>query len=309
MKVAVFAPNLALTMTVESGESDAADVHLHPGGQAFWVARMLSQLGVTAMLCGPVGGETGVALTALMRLWEVDFHPVESPHPSPAVIQDRRSGEREVFAETEGHGLDRHTLDNAYSLFLELALAAGTAVITGQNSAVVPLEAYRRLGHDLSSTEVEVVADLHGPELYAFLEGGRIDILKVSDEDLAQDGTLREDSDRAAIVAVDDLRRHGAVDVVLSRADRPTIARLGGDLYFACTPRLEPADFRGAGDSMTAGLVAGRVRRLEPIDLLRLACAAGAANVTRHGLGSGSQELIAQLAEKVDVSVAAPMAG
>src|SRR5690554_4066664 len=309
MKVAVFAPNLALTMTVESGESDAADVHLHPGGQAFWVARMLSQLGVTAMLCGPVGGETGVALTALMRLWEVDFHPVESPHPSPAVIQDRRSGEREVFAETEGHGLDRHTLDNAYSLFLELALAAGTAVITGQSSAVVPLEAYRRLGHDLSSTEVEVVADLHGPELYAFLEGGRIDILKVSDEDLAQDGTLREDSDRAAIAAVDDLRRHGAVDVVLSRADRPTIARLGGDLYFACTPRLEPADFRGAGDSMTAGLVAGRVRRLEPIDLLRLACAAGAANVTRHGLGSGSQELIAQLAEKVDVSVAAPMAG
>ena len=76
MKVAVFAPNLALTMTVESGESDAADVHLHPVGQAFWVARVLSQLGVTAMLCGTVGVETGVALTALLRLGDVDFYPV-----------------------------------------------------------------------------------------------------------------------------------------------------------------------------------------------------------------------------------------
>ncbi|HEX6946947.1 MAG TPA: PfkB family carbohydrate kinase [Acidimicrobiia bacterium] len=309
MKVAVFAPNLALTVTVESGESDAPEMHLHPGGQAFWVARMLSHLGVTPMLCGPVGGETGLALTALIRLWEVEFYPVESSDDSPAIVQDRRSGERVVIAETDGHSLDRHTLDNAYSLFLELALEAGVAVITGQRSAVVPLEAYRRLGHDLSSTEVRVVADLHGPELDAFLEGGRIDILKVSDEDLAEDGTLLDDSDRAAMAAIEDLNRRGAVEVVLSRADRPTIAKLGGDIYHATTPRLEPADFRGAGDSMTAGLVAGLVRNLEPTDLLRLACGAGAANVTRHGLGSGSEELIGRLAEKVLVSVAAPIAG
>ena len=50
-----------------------------------------------------------------------------------------------------------------------------------------------------------------------------------------------------------------------------------------------------------------RIRSLPPRDLLRLACAAGAANVTRHGLGSGSNELISKLSEKVDISVAAPV--
>lgn len=307
-RAAIFAPNLTLTVTVEAGENGDSEVHLHPGGQAFWVARMLSHLGVTPMLCGPVGGETGLALASLIRLWDVEFHPVEAGSDSPAVIQDRRSGDREVVAETSGRSLDRHTLDDAYSMFLELALAAGAAVITGQRSEVVPLEAYRRLGNDLSSTEVQVVADLHGPELGAFLEGGRIDMLKVSDEDLAQDGALAAGTDAAAVSAIESLASRGAMNVVLSRADQPTVARIDGDIYFASTPRLEPADFRGAGDSMTAALAAGIIRGLEPPELLRLGCAAGAANVTRHGLGSGSQDLVDKLAEKVEISMAAPLA-
>ena len=308
-EVALFAPNLALTVTVEAGENGSPEVHLHPGGQAFWVARMLAHLGVTSRLCGPVGGETGMALEALIGLWEVDLHPVQAPLDTPAVIQDRRSGEREVFVETGGHALDRHTLDDLYTVFLELALSAGTAVVTGQRSEIVPLEAYRRLGHDLASTEVRVVADLHGEALDAFLEGGRLDMLKVSDEDLAEDGTMKGLSDQAAVSAVESLAGRSGGSVVLSRADRPTVALLDGETYYAVSPRLEPADFRGAGDSMTAGLVAGLLQGLPPAELLRLASAAGAANVTRHGLGSGSMELISKLAEKIEVSTKAPVPG
>lgn len=308
-RAALFAPNLALTVTLESGEEGSSEVHLHPGGQAFWIARMLAHLGVTPMLCGPVGGETGLAITALMSLWDVEFHPVDAGSDSPAMIQDRRSGDRMVIVETDGRGLDRHTLDDAYSLFLELAMAAGTAVITGQRSSVVPVEAFRRLGHDLASTDVRVVADIHGPELDAFLEGGRIDVLKVSDEDLTDDGALVDESDASAASAIEALASRGALNVVLSRADRPAMARIAGDIYFASTPRLEPADFRGAGDSMTAGLVAGFIRGLPPDGLFRIACAAGAANVTRHGLGSGSQELIDKLSEKIEISMSAPLAG
>lgn len=308
-EVALFAPNLTLTVTVEAGENGSPEVHLHPGGQAFWVARMLAHLGVTSRLCGPVGGETGMTLEALIGLWEVEFHPVKAPLDTPAVIQDRRSGERELFVETGGHALDRHTLDDLYSVFLELALSAGTAVVTGQRSEVVPLEAYRRLGHDLASTEVRVVADLHGEALDAFLEGGRLDMLKISDEDLADDGTMKGRSDQAAVSAVESLAGRSGGSVVLSRADRPTVALLDGETYYAVGPRLEPADFRGAGDSMTAGLVAGLLQGLPAAELLRLASAAGAANVTRHGLGSGSMELISKLGEKIEVSTKAPVPG
>jgi fructose-1-phosphate kinase PfkB-like protein len=47
-------------------------------------------------------------------------------------------------------------------------------------------------------------------------------------------------------------------------------------------------------------------RGLGPEESLRLASGAGAANVTRHGLGSASDDLIPRLAERVTVEVLTP---
>ena len=43
--VCVFAPAPILTVVIERGTADAGELHIHPGGQGFWVARMLSELG------------------------------------------------------------------------------------------------------------------------------------------------------------------------------------------------------------------------------------------------------------------------
>jgi 1-phosphofructokinase len=57
---------------------------------------------------------------------------------------------------------------------------------------------------------------------------------------------------------------------------------------------------------MTAGLAAAVRRGLGPEETLRLACAAGAANVTRHGLGSADADLIPGLTEKVELNQLSP---
>jgi fructose-1-phosphate kinase PfkB-like protein len=54
---------------------------------------------------------------------------------------------------------------------------------------------------------------------------------------------------------------------------------------------------------MTAGLAAAMSRGLSPEESLKLACGAGAANTTRHGLGSASDDLILKLAERVEVAI------
>jgi 1-phosphofructokinase len=200
-------------------------------------------------------------------------------------------------------GLARHEVDDVYGRFLDRALASSVCVITGQSQPIFPVETYRRLGHDLESAEVEVVADLHGPELGAFLDGGPIDVLKVSDEDLTNDGLLDSPdvSEAEALEAMERLIGAGARSVVLSRQHNPALARHADELYVARTPKLEPADHRGAGDSMTAGLTAGLRRGLDFVETVRLACAAGAANVTRHGLGSAEENLIPGLMERVEI--------
>jgi 1-phosphofructokinase len=176
------------------------------------------------------------------------------------------------------------------------------------SAPTVGADVYKRLGADLDSSGVRVIGDLHGDGLAAFLEGGPIDLLKVSHEDLASDGWETGDED-GVIAAIERLHDMGVTDVVVSRADKPALAHIDGKLYEATPPALEVVDHMGAGDSMTAGLAAARLRGLGPEDTLKLASAAGAANVTRHGLGSGSADLIAGLADQVEVTKSASPTG
>lgn len=301
-------PVLYLTVTIELSSAGTDEVHIHPGGQGFWVARMLKHLDDRPLLCGPVGGEAGRVFLGLLGQFGMDVSPVEIAHRSPVVISDRRSGEREIIANSPTVALERHEIDDLYGRFLDRSLAAGLCVITGQSEGILPTEFFRRLGHDLAAADVKVIADLHGRELWSFLEGGPIDVLKVSHQDLQIDGLLEsEDNTEEALTrAVGILIEAGARSVVLSRQHEPTLACFGTTWYAARTPELEPADHRGAGDSMTAGLAAALRRGLGHDDTLRLASATAAANVTRHGLGSANAELIPELTNKVEVDWLSP---
>lgn len=300
--ITVLAPVLYLTVTIEATSKTSDEVHIHPAGQGFWISRMLRHLGERPLLCGPVGGEAGQVFLGLLSQWGMDVSPIKIAHSSPVIVQDRRSGDRDLIASTSSPTLARHELDDLYGSFLKHALASGLCVVTGQSQEVLPVETYRRLGHDLASGGVRVIADLHGPELWEYLEGGPIDILKVSDEDLESDGLLKSDADEdSALNAIHKLVDAGAAAVVLSRQSRPALARFGATVYEARPPEFSPADFRGAGDSMTAGLAAAMRRDFNPRDALKLACAAGAANVTRHGLGSADNDLVPRLIERIEV--------
>ncbi len=308
--VSVFAPFLSLTMTIEPGrEGETDEIHLHPGGQGFWIARMLRHLGERPLLCGPIGGETGFVIRGLVDLWGIAISPVPIAAASPATIQDRRDGARTTVAETKATALPRHELDDAYGRFLDSALSSRVCVITGQTSEIVPVDTYRRFGHDFASSEVPVVGDFHGAELESFLDGGGLHVLKVSDEDLKDDGALEGDSESEGLSAITALVEKGARNVVLSRSEKPVLAYISGSMYRATQPPIEPADHRGAGDSMTAGLAAAFSRGLGPEESLRLACGAGAANATRHGLGSASNDLIAKLADRVEVETLTSASG
>lgn len=301
--VVIFAPVIVLTVTVEAGPETGSEVHFHPGGQGFWVARMLRHLGENPLLCGPVGGESGGVIRGLLNEWGINLSPVAMAAESPVTVQDRRGGDRTSIAETPMPHLSRHELDDLYGTFLDHALNISTVVITGRWGEIVPLDEYKRLGHDLETGNVDVVGDLHGAELRAFLEGGVIDVLKVSAEDLRDDGMLGpgDIEESEAIDVIDGLHERGARNVVLSLSGGGALAGVDGDRYRARLLEFDPADHRGAGDSMTAGLTAATLRGLSAMETLKLACAAGGANVTRHGLGSASENLVSELAERVEV--------
>jgi 1-phosphofructokinase len=295
--IAVFAPTLRLSVTIEC-TAGVDELHVHPAGQGWWVARMLLTLGERPLLCAPIGGETGDALRALLADLPQDGL-VPCPVPNSSYVHDRRGGERVEVASIASPALGRHVEDDLVSSVLAFGLASPVVVVCGSNlDGNITPEVYERVCHDLRVSGVTVVADLSGDELRCALAGG-VDLLKVSHEELGADGWTDRTDDAGIRQGIDALRAAGAVDVVVSCGKDGVVAAIGERCYRATSPEMSVVDHRGAGDSMTAALAAGLRRQAGVDEMLRLAVAAGAANVTRHGLASGHPAAIAQLARLV----------
>lgn len=301
-RVCVLAPSPLLTVTVEAaGDRERDEIHLHAGGQGLWIARMLVRLGVEAVMCGTFGGESGAVLATLIANEGITVRSVAAEGSNGAYLHDRRSGERVEVAAMPAAALTRHELDELYGLVLVEALDAGVCVLGGPSDDVVlPEDTYRRLAADLRRNGRTVVADLAGGRQAAALSGG-VTVLKVSHEELLADERITDDEPGAIVAAMRLLAGEGADHVVVTRADEPTFALLEGELLQAVAPPLEPSDTHGAGDSVTAGIAAGLAQGLDLRAALRLGVAAGAVNVTRRGLATGTWEEITRMAEHVEV--------
>lgn len=290
----VFAPAPQLTVTIEQSV-DAVEIHLHPGGQGLWQARMITALGVPVVFCASLGGELGRVLRPLIEAEGVTLRAITRGTASGGYVHDRRGGSRTSIAEASEAPLTRHELDELYNLALAEGLRSRVAVLSRPTDPdIVPPDVYRRLATDLGRNDVKVVADLSGEHLSAVLEGCPC-FVKVSHDELGIDiGDEKRLTD-----ALHRMCDEGARAVLISRADRPALALLESEVYEVEMPRLEAADPRGAGDSMTAGVAAVLARGGDLPTAVRTGAAAGALNVTRHGLGTGRADAIAALVERV----------
>jgi len=295
----VFAPSPLLTVTIEPHPDDV-DIHFHPGGQGFWIARMIAGLGVDVALCASFGGEVGSVTRGLLADAAITVRGIETTGSNGAYVHDRRSGDRVAVAEMPPDPLTRHEVDELYGITLGEGLDAGVCVLGGPaDPDVISPEVYRRLAEDLIRNGAVVVADLSGDPLACVLEG-RISVLKVSDEELEAEGRADPADLDSVVAAIQALAARGVENVVVSRAERPIVALLDGELVTVRAPRLNVVDHRGAGDSLTAGIAAGVARGLQLRDAVRLGAAAGAVNVARHGLATGTREEIERMSTRVE---------
>ncbi|TFC42297.1 phosphofructokinase [Cryobacterium sp. TMT1-21] len=299
-EVVIFAPSPVLTVTVE-GRADHADIHLHAGGQGVWQARMLQALGASVTMCCVLTGETGQVLGHLVADEGIRVLAVRRAGRGAAYVHDRRGGERSQVAATQGEPLSRHDLDELYDLTLRAGLGADAIVLSGPaGEDVVPADVYRRLAADLRSTGRFVIADLAGERLTAAL-GGKVSVVKVSDDELLADGRISAPDEEQLFAAAYSLRDEGADTVIISRAEKPLLLLADDTLSEVCVPTMQIADPHGAGDSLTAGVAATLAAGGTIEEAVSVGAAAGALNVTRHGLGTGKAETVRLLRDHVRV--------
>lgn len=287
--VCVFAPSTFTTVTAEAGPH-GDEIHFHAGGQGFWIARLLGRLGVPTMLHTALGGESGIVARALLGKQPIDVRAVGTTQSSGSWMHDRRSGAREEIANDIGQRLDRHAVDELYGATLAASLGAGICVLAGpHHPEMIDAEIYERLARDLRRNGVTVVADLSREHLRAALAGG-LDFCKVSDSDLAETDGLDHRGDTGDVLRR--LADAGSLNVTVTRAERPLVAFVDGELFEVSTPHLEAVDHRGAGDAFTALVAACRFWGLTWRESIEWGAAAGALSVTRRGLATADRREI-----------------
>jgi len=87
----------------------------------------------------------------------------------------------------------------------------------------------------------------------------------------------------------------------VTRAGHPAILIDGDEVATVQAPVMEAVDSKGAGDSFTAALAASLAAGDTLHEAVALAAAAGALNVTRHGLGTGDAEAIRRMSTQVAI--------
>ncbi|XVV14321.1 1-phosphofructokinase family hexose kinase [Actinoplanes sp. CA-131856] len=300
-RVMVFAPAPQLTVTIEQ-QHDVPELHVHPGGQGIWQTRMITSLGAEVTLCAAVGGEVGRVLKPLLDFKGVQLRTVPRESGSGWYVHDRRDGKRKEIAEQPGAPFTRHELDELYNLALAEGLRAGNAILSGPaHPSVIRADVYGRLAKDLRANGCRVIADLCGNHLKAVLKSG-LTVVKISHEELIKDGLAKDNSERQLTEALLKLHDDGAESVLVSRADAGALAMFNEEIYRVGIPKLSIADHRGAGDSMTAGVAAVLAKGGDMYDAVRTGAAAGALNVTRHGLGTGHLDAVQVLTERVKLT-------
>jgi len=298
--VVIFAPSPVLTVTVED-HPEEPEVHIHAGGQGVWQARMLLRMGIDVTMCCVLTGEPGRVLGHLLEDEGITVRAISREGRGGALVHDRRGGERIKIVESGGEPISRHDLDELYGLTLGEALASDLVILSGPHSEeVLPPDVYRRLAADITTGGVPVAVDLAGERLAASLDGG-VALVKVSHEELLADGRITDNVTDQIVDAMRAIRNQGADTVIVTRSDLPLLLLAGDQLRVVTTPTMEVTDTTGAGDSLMAGVSAALARGESIEEAIVLGAAAGALNVTRHGLGTGDPGTIDKLRELVVV--------
>jgi 1-phosphofructokinase len=301
-KVAVFGPHPMLSVTVEALTADGGDdIHLHAAGQGVWVARMAAELGAKAVLCGFIGGESGMVLRPLLEQLSVELRLVETAAASGAYIHDRRTGERVPLAQSASMPPSRHEVDDLFSASCAAALDADVLALCGPYPGeALPLEIYGNLVADVKANGTPVGVDLSPPRLDSALEG-KPNLVKINDWEVAKYVEGPVDTEERMRAAMERLLDAGAEAAIITRAEAPALVMRGDEAWELIPPRFERGAREGCGDSMMGGLVACIAAGREWEETLRIGAAAGAANFLRHGLGSADRSVVDDLARRVEL--------
>jgi 1-phosphofructokinase family hexose kinase len=308
--IQVACPNYSLDRTmrvprVQRGQIHrSADVDVRGGGKGVNVARALRSLGVVAPVLGFAGGNTGIAITGLLRAEGFDATSVEVDGEARScltVIDD----EITVFNES---GMSISTADwdrfeDAAARWIE---PGGIFVCSGSWPPETPSDAAARLVKLARDRGCLTILDTSRAQLAEALAAGP-DFIKpnVAEAEAVLSGTAGEPAEEGAGAldrarwAAEELLRTGPKHVIVSAGGEGAVMADADGIAIVRAPAVDVVNPVGAGDCFIAGLAFGSSLGEAARTALERAVAAGSAGCEMFAAGQLDARRAAELLEQL----------
>jgi 1-phosphofructokinase family hexose kinase len=261
----------------------AAEVRRASAGKPVNVGRVLHTLGEPAIVCVPLGGDTGRFIAEELTAYGVQIDAVPAPHPTRTCVTviDRNDGtvtelveehaaiSQEIRAAMLGR-LQSH-LPNCRSLVLSGTLAPGA----GEDFYA---ECCRL------AAGLPIVLDAKGESLMRALPQ-RPMIVKPNRAELAATMGIDPNDDDALRRAMVELVHRGAQWAIITMGKRGAMISDGKSFWKMDAIKVPAISPIGSGDAFSAGLASAVAAGRDVPDACRLAAACAAANTLIPGAG------------------------
>jgi tagatose 6-phosphate kinase len=271
-------------------------------GKAVNVARVLSQLGESALAMGFVGGPTGHFIRGDLDRTGVahDFMTVDPPTRVCVTVIDQQAATATELVENPpplpASAWDE--LDRGLGTRLS---SAACLVLSGSLPPAAPEDFYARCTAAAHAAGVPVVLDARGRPLLRALESSPL-VIKMNRPELAMSVGFDVDSDEATLEGVRRLLKDTGVRwAVVTLGSAGAVASNGRSAWRVTVPVIRPVSATGSGDAFSAGLAYG-IARGEPVaQTLVLAAACGASNAMNTLPGQVRREEIDQFSSGIRI--------
>lgn len=261
----------------ETERGDAPrEIEIQTGGKGINVARVLGNLGISAVAVCPVGGDTGAAFTRLAAQEGIILSSVAVAAPTRVIDTHVRMGNYGQKVDyTRGGPLTEAELDHIEAAVDALLPSTQALAICGSASCEAAARRIPAIIARAKARSIPVLLDSNGP---ALLSGAAAlpDLLKPNQAELTALTGMEETSPAArALIA-------RGVKSVLASMGAGGCCYVTADSEIYCpAPRIEAVNAVGAGDSFVAGFLYASVKGYALETSLMIACAAGAANTAQ----------------------------
>jgi tagatose 6-phosphate kinase len=282
-------PTVQQTMIFERVRADevnrAAEVRRSAAGKPVNAARVLHTLGKQAMLCIPLGGETGAFIREDLDAAGVMHDCVESVTPTRTCVTviDRAEGTATELVEESG-ALSSDEAGQMLGKLEKHLPGSEVVVLSGTLARGVREDFYAECCRMAGEARVRVILDAHGAPLARALamrplvvKPNRQELAAMVGKAIEDDGALRE--------AMIELHRLGAQWVIITMGRAGAIASDGKLFWKIPAIKVATVSAIGSGDAFAAGLAAEVADGREVPEACRLGAACAAANTLIAGAG------------------------